>query len=50
MNKWYLTHRDDTITLSPEYAYPEMFADYCKFPNKMMHLAKDNAALDNNQW
>ena len=50
MNKWFLTHRDDTHTLSPEYAYPEMFASYCTFQNKMMHLAKDNKALDNNQW
>jgi hypothetical protein len=50
MNKWFLTHRDDTHTLSSEYAYPEMFANYCTFQNKMMHLAKDNKALDNNQW
>jgi hypothetical protein len=50
MNKWFLTHRDETITLSPEYAYPEMFSGYCTFQNKMMHLAKDNKSLDNNQW
>jgi hypothetical protein len=50
MNKWFLTHKDDTNTLPPSYAYPEMFAKYCEFDNIMMHLAKDNKALDNNQW
>lgn len=50
MNKWFLTHREETKTLSPEYAYPEMFSDYCNFSNKMMHLAKDNKSLENNQW
>lgn len=50
MNKWYATHKAETHTVSPSYAYPEMFASYCTFENKMMHLAKDNKALDNNQW
>lgn len=50
MNKWFLTHREETHTVPPDYAYPEMFKDYCQFPNKMMHLAKDNKELDNNQW
>ena len=50
MNKWFLTHRNETHTLAPDYSYPEMFAKYCEFPNKMMHLAKDNKELDNNQW
>ena len=50
MNKWFLTHREETKTLEPDYSYPEMFAEHCNFPNKMMHLAKDNKALDNNQW
>ena len=50
MNKWFLTHRDDTQTLAPDYAFPEMFEQYCNFSKKMVHLAKDNKALDNNQW
>ena len=50
MNKWFLTHRDETHTLASDYAFPEMFEQYCDFPKKMVHLAKDNKALDNNQW
>ncbi len=50
MNKWFLTHREETHTLSPSYAYPQMFEKYCDFANKMMHLAKDNSELDNNEW
>ena len=50
MNKWFLTHRKETRTLPPDYSYPEMFALQCKFPNKMMHLAKNNSQLDNNEW
>ena len=50
LNKWFLTHREDVNTLDPDYAYPEMFKDYCNFSNKMMHLSKDNKSLDNNQW
>ena len=50
LNKWFLTHREDVNTLNPDYEYPEMFKEYCNFPNKMMHLSKDNKSLDNNQW
>ena len=50
MNKWFLTHREETHTLSPSYAYPQMFEKYCYFPNNMMHLAKDNSQLNNNEW
>ena len=50
LNKWFLTHRKDVHTLDPDYAYPEMFKEHCNFPNKMMHLSKDNKSLDNNQW
>jgi hypothetical protein len=50
MNKWFLTHRDETHTLAPDYAFPEMFEQHCDFSKKMVHLAKDNKALDNNQW
>ena len=50
MNKWFLTHRKETHTLSPSYSYPQMFASHCNFANKMMHLAKDNKELENDQW
>ena len=50
LNKWFLTHRNEVHTLAADYAYPQMFAQYCDFPNKMMHLAKDNRSLGNNEW
>jgi lipopolysaccharide biosynthesis glycosyltransferase len=50
LNKWFLTHREDVNTLASDYAYPEMFKQYCKFTNKMMHLHKNNKSLGNNQW
>lgn len=30
-------------TFGPEYAYPEVFAGYCDFEPKIVHLAKDNS-------
>lgn len=50
INKWFLMNRDEVNTLSSEYAYPELFKDHCNFPNRMMHLAKDNKALGNDRW
>ena len=50
LNKFFLTHRNEVHTLMPDYAYPEMFKQHCNFPNKMMHLAKDNKSLNNFQW
>ena len=50
LNKFFLTHRDDVNTLPADYAYPEMFKQHCDFPNKMMHLHKDNKSLNNFQW
>lgn len=50
MNRWFLTHRRDVNTLSPSFAYPQLFEEYCDFEKKMVHLAKDNKSLDNNQW
>ena len=50
LNKWFLIYRDEVHTLASDYAYPQMFAQYCDFPNKMMHLAKDNKSLGNNEW
>ena len=43
LNKYFVEHRDQVNTLHPEYAYPEVFADYCDFEPKIVHLAKDNS-------
>ena len=50
LNKFFLIHRKDVHTLRSDYAYPEMFKQHCDFPNKMMHLHKDNKSLNNFQW
>lgn len=50
LNKWFLQNREEVNTLSSEYAYPELFKQHCDFPNRMMHLAKDNKLLGNNRW
>ena len=50
MNKWFLTHRRDTRTLHPCYAFPQMYQQYAEFPARMVHLKKDNAALENTEW
>ena len=50
LNKYFLTHKDDVHTLRSDYAYPELFKEYCDFPNKMMHLYKDNKSLNNFEW
>jgi hypothetical protein len=43
LNKYFIENRDRVYTLSPEYAYPEVFAGYCEFSPKIVHLAKDNS-------
>ena len=50
MNKWFLTHRRDTRTLHPSYAFPQKYQQYAEFPARMVHLSKDNAALENTEW
>ena len=49
LNKFFLTHRNEVHTHMLN-MYPEMFKQHCNFPNKMMHLAKDNKSLNNFQW
>jgi len=36
-------NKEKVHTLGPEYAYPEVFSDYCKFDPKILHLSKDNS-------
>ena len=43
MNKYFIENKDLVHTLGPEYAYPEVFAGYCDFEPKIVHLAKDNS-------
>ena len=43
INKYFIENKDLMNTLGPEYAYPEVFAGYCKFEPKIVHLAKDNS-------
>ncbi len=43
LNKFFSQNRDKVNTLHPQYAYPEIFSDYCGFDPKMVHLSKDNS-------
>ena len=43
LNKFYSEVKDEVHTLGPEYAYPEVFKEYCDFDPKIVHLAKDNS-------
>ena len=44
LNKFYSEVKEDVHLLGPEYAYPEVFQQYCNFEPKIVHLAKDNSA------
>ena len=44
LNKFYSEVKEDVHLLGPEYAYPEVFQQYCNFDPKIVHLAKDNSA------
>ena len=43
LNKFLTQNPGIVNTLGPEYAYPEVFAGYCDFEPKIVHLAKDNS-------
>ena len=45
LNKFYSEVKEDVHLLGPEYAYPEVFQEYCNFSPKIVHLAKDNSAF-----
>jgi hypothetical protein len=44
LNKFYSEVKEDVHLLGPEYAYPEVFQQYCNFEPKIVHLAKDNSS------
>jgi len=43
INRYFIENKNEVNTLGPEYAYPEVFAGYCDFEPKIVHLAKDNS-------
>jgi len=43
LNKFFSQNRDKVNVLHPQYAFPEVFAQYCDFEPKMLHLSKDNS-------
>jgi hypothetical protein len=43
LNKYFIENKNKVNLLGPEYAYPEVFAGYCDFEPKIVHLAKDNS-------
>ena len=43
MNKYFIENKNLVHTLGPEFAYPEVFSEYCDFQPKIVHLAKDNS-------
>jgi hypothetical protein len=43
INKFFIEQKENVNVLGPEYAYPEVFSDYCKFEPKIVHLAKNNS-------
>ncbi len=47
INRYFIDNKDRVHTLGPEYAYPEVFAGYCEFSPKIIHLAKDNSKYQN---
>ena len=44
INKYFLERLDMVHTYGSEYAFPEVFKDYCQFSPKIVHLAKDNSS------
>jgi hypothetical protein len=43
LNKYFIQSKCKVNLLGPEYAYPEVFSEYCEFLPKIVHLAKDNS-------
>ena len=44
INRFFIENQDKVHTFGPEFAFPEVFKDYCKFKPRIVHLAKDNSA------
>ena len=43
LNKFFVENKSEVHTLEPQFAYPEVFSDYCNFNPKIVHLAKNNS-------
>lgn len=43
LNKFFIENKNQVNTLGPEFAYPEVFSEYCNFQPKIVHLAKNNS-------
>lgn len=43
LNKFFIENKNKVNTLGPEFAYPEVFSEYCNFEPKIVHLAKNNS-------
>ena len=43
LNKFLIENKDNTNILGPQFAYPEMFSQYCDFDPKIVHLSKNNS-------
>lgn len=43
LNKFLIENLDQVNILGPQFAYPEMFSDYCEFDPKIVHLSKNNS-------
>jgi len=43
LNKFLIENKDNVNVLGPEFAYPEMFSQYCNFEPKIVHLSKNNS-------
>ena len=44
INRFFLENQAKVHTFGPEFAFPEVFKDYCDFKPRIVHLAKDNSA------
>lgn len=43
INKYFCENQNQVHTFGPEFAYPEVFNQYCDFKPRIVHLAKDNS-------
>ena len=43
INRYFIENQDQVHTFGSEFAYPEVFDDYCDFKPRIVHLAKDNS-------
>ena len=43
INKYFIENKNNVHTLGPQYAFPEVFAEYCNFQPKIVHMVKDNS-------